>query len=99
MAAGTRESALDKALRHPVRQRFIAALWGSSEPLTAGWIVDEYLENEEKNPLGMVVYHLRVLEAAEVVKAADPPKLGVVLGGDNAGEAVRRLGLAPGGEP
>lgn len=97
MAAGTKESALDKALKHPVRQRFVAALWGSSEPLTATWLADEYLDNEENNPLGTVVYHLRVLEAAEVVKAADPPKLGVVLdGAANADEAVRRLGLSPG---
>jgi hypothetical protein len=66
--------------------------------LTAIRIEDEYLE-DDGGDLGTVVYHLRVLEAAEVVKAADAPASGVVLGGDNAGEAVRRLGLARGREP
>lgn len=99
MAAGTRESVLDKALKHPVRQRFVAALWGSAEPLTATWIADEYLDDEENNPLGTVAYHLGVLKAAEVVKVAEPPVPGFVLGGDNASEAIRRLGLTRGGEP
>lgn len=96
MATEVEEAALDRALKHPLRKRFIAALWHNSEPLTAGRIEDEYLD--DGGDLGTIVYHLRVLEGAEVVKAADPPALGVVLGGNNAGEAVQRLGLAHGRE-
>jgi hypothetical protein len=59
---------------------------------------DEYLEDDDSD-LGTIVYHLRVLEAAGVIETADPPALGVVLGGDNAGEAVRRLGIADGRKP
>jgi DNA-binding transcriptional ArsR family regulator len=93
-----KESALEQALKHPLRKRFIAALWHSSEPLTAARIEAEYLEDDGSD-LGTIVYHLRVLEAAGVVRTAAPPAPGVVLGGENAGEAVRRLGIADGRDP
>lgn len=108
MAAEGQGSSLDRALAHPLRKRLIAALWHSSEPLTAGRIEDEYLDDEQAD-LGTIVYHLRVLERAGVVEAADlqggpaggpaSPVRRVVLGGENAGETVRRLGLADGRDP
>lgn len=94
MVAGTGGSALDKALGHPLRKRLVAALWHSSEPLGAGRIADEYLEGD--TDWATVAYHLWVLESAGVVRRAEPPAPRVVLGGGNAVEAIRRLGLGRG---
>jgi DNA-binding transcriptional ArsR family regulator len=108
MATEAEGPSLDRALRHPLRKRLIAALWHSSEPLTARQIGDEYLD-EDRSDMATIAYHLRVLEREGVVRAADPPAgpdaelaspaRGVVLGGENAGEAVRRLGFADGRDP
>jgi hypothetical protein len=108
LAAEAQGSSLDRALAHPLRKRLVVALWHSSEPLTAGRIEDEYLDDEHSD-LGTIVYHLRVLERVGVVEAADlpggpgtgpsSPVRGLVLGGENAGEAVRRLGIADGRDP
>lgn len=104
MEAAAEGSALDQALAHPLRKRLVIALWHSSEPLTAGRIEDEYLDDEQAD-LGTIAYHLRVLERVRVVEAADlpagptSPVRGVVLGGENASEAVRRLGIADGRDP
>jgi hypothetical protein len=93
---------------HPLRKRLIAALRHSSEPLGAGRIEDEYLDGEPTD-LGTIVYDLGILEQVSVVELADPPDgegtdlsspvRGVALGGDNAGEAVRRLEIADGRDP
>lgn len=105
--AEAKGSALDGALDHPLRKRLIAALWNSSEPLTAGRIEDEYLDDDQSG-LVTIVYHLRVLERVGVVEAAELPAdpdgalqspRGVVLGGENAAAAVRRLRIADGREP
>lgn len=109
VAAEPEDSLLDRALKHPLRRRLVVALWHSSEPLSARRIKDQYLEGDHHG-LATIAYHLRQLERAEVVEAADLPAgsedeepgsaaRGVVLGGDNAGEAVRRLGIADGRDP
>lgn len=108
MKAETERSALDRALAHPMRKRLITVLWHSSEPLTAGQIEGQCLDDGRADP-GTIIYHLRVLERVGVVEEADLPAgadgalasaaRGVVLGGENAGEAVRRLGIADRRDP
>lgn len=105
MAGKKKGSRLDRALEHPLRKRLVVALWHSSEPLSARRIAEEYLDDDQCD-LPAIVYHLIVLEDAGVVvedsgRDSDPASAGrsVVLGGENAGDAVRRLGLADGRDP
>jgi DNA-binding transcriptional ArsR family regulator len=85
---------------HPERRRLIEALWHSSEPLSAQQFHDEYSEGE-LTP-ATVAYHLRQLEDEGVVEGSGgysnrgDVNRSYVLGGPNASEAVRRLGLGGG---
>lgn len=99
MARGANEEgALGDTLRHSLREVLIRQLWCGGEPATA----TELQRDLPGSTLAEVSYHLLVLEGAGVVELAaqSPPAIGsvarraCVVGGPNASEAVRRLGLA-----
>jgi DNA-binding transcriptional ArsR family regulator len=86
----------EEMISDPMRRRLIQALWHSSEALSAPRFVDEY---DDKAEMKDVEYHLRQLEGAGVVEVArvEDGAAYFVLGGANASEAVRRLGLSASG--
>lgn len=82
-----------RALKHPTRRALVSALWVSSEPLTAQTFRDEFSDRSE--PLSAISYHAGVLQSGDVIEVST--RNGgwqFVLGGDNAAEAVRLLGLS-----
>jgi DNA-binding transcriptional ArsR family regulator len=99
MARGTDEKGvLEDALGHSLREAVIHQLWRGGEPATA----TELQRDVPGSTLAEVSYHLLVLEGAGVVElAAQSPQAiesvarrAYVVGGPNATEAMRRLGLA-----
>lgn len=99
MARGAGEQmALEDALGHSLRETVVRQLWCGGEPATA----TELKRDVPGSTLAEVSYHLLVLEGAGVVELAaqhspaieSVARRAYVVGGPNASEAVRRLGLA-----
>lgn len=81
----------------PVNRALISALWHSHVALSATSYVEEYTGHAGSPTYATVIAgRLAALEAVGVVKVdrVDDGEAFYVLGGDNAGEAVRRLELA-----
>jgi DNA-binding transcriptional ArsR family regulator len=93
--AEARDEALEKVLAHPVRAELVRQLWHRGEPASA----TDLQPAVPDVTLGTVSYHLRRLEDADVVEpqgaAEEAARCSYVVGGDNAAEAVRQLGLCP----
>lgn len=94
------ERVLRQTVGHQTRRRLIEALWHSSEPLSARRFFEEY-GGGGTSSVSSVGYHLAILEAAGIVKlnhTGNHPDGAAerfyVLGGPNAGEAVRLLSLS-----
>jgi hypothetical protein len=93
----------NETVADPINRALIEALWHSSVPLSAALYVGDYTGNAGSSAyVDVISAHLAALEAASVVKVDHVEAGGdafYVLGGDNAGEAVRRLELAQGRLP
>jgi DNA-binding transcriptional ArsR family regulator len=92
-----RERTIEQTIEHPIRRRWIEALWNSSEPLSAPGFQAEYVRDDSVT-LSTVAFHVRVLVAEGIVELdrAEPTGRGAseffyVLGGPKSGEALRRL--------
>ena len=93
MAAGADETELDRALKHPVRTDIIRLLWHLGDSATPAELRGD-LSSEETPQT--IVYHCRVLERAGVIEVdgnSDPLRPAYWIGGENADDAVRELGL------
>lgn len=90
-----RDTSLDPVLRHGYRCWVLALLWRRDRPSTADELA---IDAAEPTPSEMS-YQLAVLERAGMVEASaegsgGPTQRRYMVGGPNAGEAARRLGLS-----
>lgn len=89
---------IERAVKHPIREAAIKALWHSGEPLSAAHLSRDYLKGSES--IGTVNYHLQTLERDGVLHLDHEQVLPgsterfYVVGGENSAEAIRRLKLS-----
>ncbi len=92
-----RQRAIERTIEHPVRRRWIEALWHSGEALSPQRFHADYL-GDEAVTISTVTFHVRVLVAEGIAELdrAEPTGAGTsehfyVLGGPNSAAAIRRL--------
>jgi hypothetical protein len=88
---------LDAVLGHRVSKRLVQVLWLSSVPLSAPRMKREYDNSFNVDDVEMRLGELAAAGVAQVTDEVAGQKF-YVLAGNNAGAAVRRLGLGAGSQ-
>lgn len=94
-----KKRSIEQTIKHPIRRKWIEALWHSSEPLSPQRFRSEYLDGNAAS-LSTLAYHVGVLDTEGIAKLDRADNIGdgatehfYVLGGPNSAEAVSRLQL------